>query len=610
MSLSGQQRKNLQLALIDAFPNKASLEQMLSFELDKNLNKIAPDSNLQDIIFKLIQKAEAEGWVENLVHAACKYNPGNLNLQTIAQELLSPSAAVLSLQQLRNRKDLLNAVKFEVTARLEQSLHNAILINLEKELQPQQVKRPWDADIKIGLKPPEPLPENTSIVEVFDSSAIAGKLMILGAPGSGKTTTMLELAQALIARAEADPTYPIPVLFNLSSWNKPLSNWSWRDHRLMTDWLVEELRSKYGFHKDIGKKWLEEKKLLPLLDGLDEVKVHQQPICVYAINQLLQSECRPLYLVLCSRREEYESVENLSRRQILRMDERLYYRIGREYESDPEKFYPLQLNGAIFLQDLTEAQVQVYLQALQQLELWRILQNDTAFLELVRKPLLLNITILVYRELPVEKWHQIDSAAEWSEVLLDAYIQRMLSRLLKSQVYKKREIPNATRVRQWLMFLARQLQNESQTEFWVDKMQLYWVSNSEQIFIYSITAGLIVGLFFGFIVGLFVELYYGLVIGLLAGIGCWTVGLFCGLFFGLCKGLLSTMEEGSHETGKSNCIKHFILRLILYFKGYIPWNYTRFLDYCTEILFLQRVGRRYRFIHKTLQDHFANMKFK
>ena len=38
MNLSGQQRKQLQEALIDAFPDKASLEQMLSFELDKNLD--------------------------------------------------------------------------------------------------------------------------------------------------------------------------------------------------------------------------------------------------------------------------------------------------------------------------------------------------------------------------------------------------------------------------------------------------------------------------------------------------------------------------------------------------------------------------------------------
>ncbi|MHC5674647.1 hypothetical protein [Nostoc sp.] len=41
-----------------------------------------------------------------------------------------------------------------------------------------------------------------------------------------------------------------------------------------------------------------------------------------------------------------------------------------------------------------------------------------------------------------------------------------------------------------------------------------------------------------------------------------------------------------------------------------PGTGARFLNYCTDRLFLQRVGGRYRFIHKLLQDHFAQMEFK
>ncbi|MBC1279594.1 hypothetical protein GNF10_27460, partial [Nostoc sp. UCD121] len=77
--------------------------------------------------------------------------------------------------------------------------------------------------------------------------------------------------------------------------------------------------------------------------------------------------------------------------------------------------------------------------------------------------------------------------------------------------------------------------------------------------------------------------------------------LVSGLFLGL---LLGIPRSGTPV------IKHFTLRLILYRNGYIPWNYARFLDYSTERLFLQRVGGRYRFIHKLLQDHFAQMEFK
>lgn len=52
-------------------------------------------------------------------------------------------------------------------------------------------------------------------------------------------------------------------------------------------------------------------------------------------------------------------------------------------------------------------------------------------------------------------------------------------------------------------------------------------------------------------------------------------------------------------------IQHFTLRFILWSRGLIPWRYSRFLDYATERMFLQRIGGRYRFIHDLLRDHFA-----
>lgn len=128
----------------------------------------------------------------------------------------------------RNEQVLLQAVGQDVESRLEQSLHNAILINLDKEAQPDQVNRPWQREIRIGLKPASPLPEDRSIAQVFDDAAIGGKLLILGQPGAGKTTTLLDLAKVLVDRARADIYHPIPVLFNLSNWRdekQPIREW-------------------------------------------------------------------------------------------------------------------------------------------------------------------------------------------------------------------------------------------------------------------------------------------------------------------------------------------------------------------------------------------------
>jgi hypothetical protein len=68
---------------------------------------------------------------------------------------------------------------------------------------------------------------------------------------------------------------------------------------------------------------------------------------------------------------------------------------------------------------------------------------------------------------------------------------------------------------------------------------------------------------------------------------------------GLCLGLIFG--------GGNAVIQHLILRSMLYKKGFAPWNYARFLDYATELIFLQKVGGGYIFIHRMLLEHFAQV---
>ncbi|MBF2063656.1 MAG: hypothetical protein IGS39_04380 [Calothrix sp. C42_A2020_038] len=169
--------------------------------------------------------------------------------------------------------------------------------------------------------------------------------------------------------------------------------------------------------------------------------------------------------------------------------------------------------------------------------------------------------------------------------------------------------------------------------------------------------GLIFGLITGFIEGLRKnEFVYGLIYGLVC---CFALGLFFGMLFGLgnrqiefdlearkianqgikksginaviiglivaCAGVVESLNGQRSDIisggliagfivslnfGGEACIKHFMLRLILYFNDYIPWNYARFLDYCMERQLLQRVGGRYRFIHRLLLEYFAQMELE
>lgn len=220
----------------------------------------------------------------------------------------------------RNRQIMLKRVKeFWIEGVLENSLHGQVLIELGMEERPDKVdNRPWDMVLQTPQRPPRLLPRGTNILQVFDE--IDQALLILGEPGSGKTTMLLELARDTIARAERDPTLPIPAVFNLSSWaNRPI-----------VEWLIDELKVKYLIPKKIARPWVENDELFPLLDGLDEVALERREACVQAINQFRQQHLMPL--VVCSRIADYEALTSR-----------------------------LKLQGAVLLQPLTSSQIDAYL---------------------------------------------------------------------------------------------------------------------------------------------------------------------------------------------------------------------------------------------------------
>ncbi|MBD2180364.1 NACHT domain-containing protein [Planktothrix sp. FACHB-1355] len=405
----------------------------------------------------------------------------NLSITGVSAEAIR---MVLSKnQRSRNEILLLRSVKEEVDSRLKQSLHNAVLSDISKELVQEQVRRPWDIEIKVGTRSSMLLPEKTNILHIFDD--VSGRLLILGNPGSGKTTTALELSRLLLERAEQQPEYPIPVLFNLSSWS---------NERLpILRWLVKELKFKYGVSSKLGEEWVQKQALLPILDGLDEIITVRQEACINAINQFLSSEERPPYLVVCSRLEEYQM-----------------YRT------------PLQLNGAISLKYLTHSQIHDYLMSLQQPQVWQIVQQTPDLLEFVRTPLMLTLVALSVQNLAIDQWQELTSQHERLHYLMGAYVKHMLSRRFKGQSYNRQDNPTPQQTHYWLTHLARTLAENSTVEFSVEQLS-------------------------------------------------------------------------------------FSDRLQKYQKGLIPWNYSRFLNYATERLLLQRIGKRYRFIHQLLQHYFASL---
>jgi predicted NACHT family NTPase len=118
-------------------------------------------------------------------------------------------------QRDKNQQELIKYIGEMVDRLLSQSLRNQVYINLDKVEDFSKVTAPMQ--LKFAEQKAQPLPPETTIIEVYHCPDINGRLLILGDPGSGKSTNLYKLAQELVIRAKDDINQPIPILFNLSS---------------------------------------------------------------------------------------------------------------------------------------------------------------------------------------------------------------------------------------------------------------------------------------------------------------------------------------------------------------------------------------------------------
>ncbi|NES19190.1 MAG: NACHT domain-containing protein [Symploca sp. SIO3E6] len=576
---------------------------------------------------------------------------------------------------------MLKAVNREVIARLQDSLQQDSLrinqyLELPMEEQGEEVGRPQ-------RQKAIPLPPETKVIDAFEQVDVAGRLLILGEPGSGKTTTLLQLAEDLINRAQQSDQVPVPVIFELSAWKN--------DQQSIEEWLVAQLWDNYRIREPISKQWLKNHQLLPLLDGLDELGLPRQRLCVKAINQFLQQDKLRRRLVVCCRWQEYKEEE-----------------------------VKLRLNGAYCLQPPNESEIRLYLQRLGKSQLWDLIQANPQMRELAEKPLFLHIMVVAYQ----------GQAITNEEELLAAYVNERLGLRLDRKKYPQGVPYEDEKTIGWLTYLARQLEAESATEFLIENMQPYWLYSGCESFAFTLIKFLICGLIFGFICGLISRsivllivlliqwLTIGLICGLIGedfsknhiepkGIGFSLLSLIVGIIGGLSVGIIHVLlgglivltvwlsggsivlmevikplifflnfwlifalasvgfkidvkvlkvpNQGIKEsvkstliitlltcplgmliyslsylatgvgfglidsldlgltvglivgilTGIQDWIPHLALRLILYQRGVIPWNYARFLKYAHDRRLIQQVGGRYRFLHDALRRHFA-----
>ncbi|GAB4386557.1 MAG: hypothetical protein Kow00121_53410 [Elainellaceae cyanobacterium] len=635
---------------------------------------------------------------------------GQPDVQVVSRQPVSGQP--LSRQEYRNRQALLTKVRhYWIHGVLEASLHDQMLMVLGLEHRPDAVTSPWNVALQTQQRPEQTLPPGTPILSIFDQLGTGRTLLILGDPGAGKTTTLLQLAQELIERAEQDVEQLIPVVLNLASWSETNHHFA--------DWIIEELNKKYQVPTKISHPWIEQQQLLLMLDGLDEVRSEYREGCVAALNQFQQQYSTEI--VVCSRAKDYEALSNR-----------------------------LNFQSAIYLRSLTPAQINQYLNSLSTdlTGLHTLLNEDPALQELARSPLLLNIMVLAYQGIAAEDLNELLLVEERRRQLFNAYVERMLRR-------RSGDCYLDTQIITWLSWLAKRLIQHSQSVFLIEQIQPTWLQTKAQQRTYQvgvvlmgvlmgvifgcITGGLtngimqgwysgllkalmnslvfgfgfgllaavskpeietvetlrwswkearknlviglknglmlclIVGLMFGIISEIFPSLtpaaisrfpHSGLLLGLVGGV---TGGVTGGIIFGLTRGLRGSLIEtktipnqgirrtllsagiggliggatsfviisivygallgwqfgwlygasygffggfiaGFIFSGGQACFKHLMLRLVLWRSGYLPWNYSRFLNHVANRVFLQKVGGGYIFLHRLLLEHFAQMR--
>jgi signal peptidase I len=339
-----------------------------------------------------------------------------------------------------------------------------------------------------GDRPETEIPATQRLIDVFDRAD--RRLLILGKPGAGKTTLLLELAEQLLADAQQSDCNEIPVRLECSDWKD--------DNQSLSDWLILQLKDRYRVPFELSRQWIERRQLVPLLDGLDELGLERQQKATNTIAKFIKDNNYPA-MVVCCRQEEWQQAQAA--------------------EAQETQF---GLNGAVYLEPLTDEQIQSYLQQVKRPRLWAHIQssdlqallpdgdtcNKDGEMPGLRSPLLLNMLLVAYNG------QAIRSQSE----LFQAYIKTQFIRSGKSKYTE-------AQTRRYLTWLAQQLKAERTTEFEIENLQPSWLDHTWQIWIYRLIVGLIFGLVAGLIFGLIGELMYGLIFGLIIGLVAGLIGL-------------------------------------------------------------------------------------
>lgn len=340
-----------------------------------------------------------------------------------------------------------------------------------------------------------------AIGDIF--SRANGRLLLVGLPGSGKTTLVLQLALHLLER----PGSSMPVVLNLATWRS--------EFKTLDEWLSKILPTELGATSGLSEQIRKNTPLVLLFDGLDELPEADRNSCLTAIGEYGADAGRQF--LISSRIAEYAATKDAP------------------------------VNAQVEVAPLTVEQVEMGLAATANIQpesrrLLNALKSDPLLRQAVENPFYLNTAQLLFAS--GKNWSEFgftatDVAGRQRE-LVDRFVESALHRTVK------RGCP-ADKAGHWLSFLASRISQRNMVVFELRDLQYdWWRWRRWQLVLAGLVGGLTFGLTIGFIFGFVLMpmgwIGGGLVEGFVIWVGSWLGGgIATGLIVSLVVSLTNTL---------------------------------------------------------------------
>ncbi len=382
------------------------------------------------------------------------------------------------------RRKLIYEMKDNVRERLRQSLNHQKLLDLEFD---------YGSINNTTISTSSPSELQRDFWEIFKKHQT---IILLGDPGAGKTTELLRLAKILITNLEdnidnAKQRYnePIPIIFELASWEPS---------QKIEQWLVERLKFKYKIPESIAKILIKRGQVLPLLDGLNEQNENSEK-CLASIKAFTtQKREYPQQLLVCCRLAEFEQIKKHNKFAFLK----------------PVKIKPLNREKII-----------TYFEEAKRQDLSWLFESEQSLFEKVNLPLYLKILLEAYKWEEVNKYLQNNQKSQFRKVVeallsgREVFLNKLLEDYIDHKLYEvkdthkkkdnkyllwfRKHIPKISNkaktnteknTKQKLSWLAKSIIEHKQKEFLIENIQPTWLDKSHQKWLYRISFGIISGL--------------------------------------------------------------------------------------------------------------------